>query len=116
MQAPSPDLLTLSDDDLLASIGESLVGRSALPRSRAELIALGRAWFQANLNKIRDVVCPHAPQLLKETNLEKLVTVIADMLAAAFFSVAPVTVAMLVVRVGLEKLCVSDLESDTPGC
>jgi len=107
-------LLALSDEDLLASIGESLVGRSALPRSRAELIALGRAWLQANLNKIRGIVCPHAPQLLKETNLEKLVSTIADMLAAAFFSVAPVTVSVLVVRVGLEKLCVSGLESDTP--
>lgn len=112
MEPPNPDWLALSDDDLLASIGESLVGRSALPRSRAELMALGRAWFEANLHKIRKVVCPHAPQLLKETNIEKLVTVIADMLAAAFFSVAPVTVAVLVVRVGVEKLCTPEPASD----
>jgi hypothetical protein len=113
MESPSPELLALSDDDLLASIGESLVGRSALPRSRAELIALGSAWFQANLSKIRELVCPHAPQLLKETNLEKLVTTIADMLAAAFFSVAPVTVAVLIVRVGVEKLCMPGPASDS---
>jgi hypothetical protein len=112
MEPPSQALLLLSDDDLLASIGESLVGRSALPRSKAELIALGRAWFQANLDKIREVVCPYAPELLKETNLEKLVTVIADMLAISFFSVAPVTLAVLVVRVGVEKLCMPGPASD----
>ncbi len=113
MQPPGPDLLSFSEDDLLASIGESLVGRSALPRSRAELIALGRAWLQANLNKIRELVCPHAPQLLKETNLEKLVTTIADMLAAVFYSVAPVTVAVLIVRVGVEKLCMPGPASES---
>lgn len=112
---PGSDLLSLPDDDLLASIGESLVGRSALPRSKDELIALGRAWFQANLSKIREVVCPHAPQLLKETNREKLVTTLADMLAAVFFSVAPVTVAVLIVRVGVEKLCMAGPASDSAG-
>lgn len=100
-----PDLHSLTTMDLFESIGRDLTGTPALPPSREELVAKGRAWHEANVGKIRKIVCPHSAELLKETNFEKLITIIADMLAAATFSVAPVKIAVLTVRIGVEKLC-----------
>jgi hypothetical protein len=99
------DLLQLKEDDLYALIGDDLAGPQAFPLTQSELIERGQAWFNANLDRLRAVVCPHAKQLTEETEARSALIAVADLLAGVILHVAPVKVAALILKVGVKKLC-----------
>ena len=102
------DILQLAEADLYEMIGDEVAGRQVFPLTREELIERGRAWWRAHLDQIRSVVCPHARELIAETDSWSALIAIADLLAGIIFHVAPVKVAALVVKAGIRKLCEND--------
>lgn len=99
------ELSAMSEQDLLVSIGTDLAGKPAMPISRQELLERGQAWFRHNAQELRVVICPKAKELVKETDMQKAIIAVADLMAGILIHVAPFKVAALIVRAGVEKFC-----------
>jgi hypothetical protein len=102
-------LFTLPDDELLERLGEELWGQSthATPATPQGLRAEARAWLKANLPKAREAVCSSsiAAAFRENRNEIALAGGIADLFAASLGFPAPSVVAILIVRIGLDRLC-----------
>jgi hypothetical protein len=95
-------------DDALFELLASETALGAAPQDRESRRALGRAWFDSHLSQIRDTVCGNAKirQLGTGTNAAlTTASAVADLLVSLFSGPAAFTVAVLVVRYGLHKLC-----------
>ncbi len=93
--------------DLLVDLGTELVGKQAVPRPPNQLAELGKRWLTANSKKLREVVCEArvTKAVLNGKDSIVLVTAVADLIAGAFSGVSPFTVAALLVKFGLDRLC-----------
>ena len=102
-------LLSLPDDELLAQLGEELWKQSAhaAPATPQGLRAEARAWLKANLPKAREAVCGSsiAAAFRENRDVIALAGAMADLFAASLGFPAPSVVAILVVRIGLDRLC-----------
>jgi hypothetical protein len=95
----------MSEAELFAAIGADLTGRAALPASQQELRERGKAWFKNNVQKLSAAVCPYAQKLAEETDTQKAIVAIADLIASVTIHIAPFKVAALIVKAGVRKLC-----------
>jgi hypothetical protein len=105
------DLAGLSDDDLLAHIGNELppAGLGAGRPSRADLIRRARLWQEEELPKIAQGLCSN-PRLISFRSGEvkdshALFVLVVDLLSGAHFGIPIAGVAMLITRMGLNTLC-----------
>lgn len=111
------ELLRSSEDELYLALGRQLYGTPAFPPQSSHLRQMAKQWLAANHEALRQAVCGSkrckdlAAQDLKTHEQVVLATAIADLISHVTLGVAPVTVAVLLVRQGVHHLC-----KETWGC
>jgi hypothetical protein len=102
-------LVDLSDDDLLERLGRELWSQAghATPATRQTLRLQAREWLTANLPRAKDAVCgnPVVGAIRDKADMVTLAGAIADIFAKSVGFPVPSVVAILVLRIGLSKLC-----------
>jgi len=105
-------ILGRSINDLYRSIGHSLVeGRKfASPPNDATLIRRAKLWLSEHRNDLKMAICQSATvhALLRRNSTERevvLLTAIADLITSLVAPISPWTVAALLIKEGLHRLC-----------
>ena len=104
-------LLQLSNDDIFAEIGQQVISRRVLLPTRLELINEAKRWFEERRSNIIRKVCKskRIKDLVNRSSAEStrlyLISAVADVILSATGNVAPLTVAVLLVRQGVKSLC-----------
>jgi hypothetical protein len=101
-------LLNLSEADLLVRLADDVaLGVGPLDPDRKRSIA--RAWLDAQREALRDAVCGNARiRLLRETAADdsvELAAAVADLVAGVSGKLPAATVAVLMLKVGLDGYC-----------
>ena len=117
MNSEPSALRDLEEDDLLELIGAELAKHeeAALPFSREELISKGKKWLQGNWNALHDTVCasPQIRELVEKAGSKsQLILAVSDLITGLVTGVTPITVAYLLTKTGIEKLCEPDWRAD----
>lgn len=99
--------LSLDSDKLFLTIADSLASGASTEAPSSDA---GRAWFEKNKVRFKKAVCGTNVVKVyleseKANNRVLLVAAIADMVAGACGAIPPVTVAVLLVKEGLDSLC-----------
>lgn len=97
-------------DDLFVEIGLHLTldNLGSEPQERNKLKTLGKDWFDRNRQALSEKVCSR--EFMEQVDrLEKdeaqLVAAIADAILVAISVIPPVTVARIIVRIGVHRFC-----------
>jgi hypothetical protein len=102
-------LLALPDEQLLERLGAEVwqEGQHAFPATPKRLREEATAWLSRNRTKIRTAVCGHPGVRAVQQNADSVVLVgaILDVLAVMGGIPAPSVVAILIARIGLNRLC-----------
>ena len=110
----SKQQLSMSEDELLMSLGKDLAGPQALPLRPSELADRGRRWLMAQHGYLEIHIC--SSESLKAfafTNNDNVAIVVelAKFLAGLILPVNPVTLAVLVSKKGLKTFCAARWEA-----
>ena len=97
--------LALSDDDLLAEVGQSL-GKGA---TFTDALKRGRHVFENLKRELKGTVCSNGRVIAcykgsKEDTVQAIAAII-DAIAGALHGIPPATIAILLYRTGLTKYC-----------
>lgn len=105
-------LLLKKQDDLLYMIGQELFeneksNRRAFPPNRAEIIERASRYFNSKYSEIKSVLCtPESrDKIANSKNETTVVAAISDLIASIVIGVSPITVAVLVILYGVDKIC-----------
>jgi tetratricopeptide (TPR) repeat protein len=105
------EALKKDDQDLFEDVALSVYGKAMLPRPRSTLVEQGRRWFESKRPELVSVVC-HNDRIRTLTRQDvpthELVVAVCGVLdvGAHVLGGAPViTVAVLIVRLGLHHVC-----------
>ena len=102
-------LVELSDDDLLERLGRELWSAAghATPATRKALTLQAREWLTANLPRAKDAVCGNSvvEAIRDKADVITLAGAIADIFAKSGGFPVPSIIAILVARIGLNRLC-----------
>lgn len=109
---PSIDtIMGYEDEELFAILGQWVFGDSlgVRPRDLAQLVRMGRDWFDEHADKLRDLVC-HAPVVVAaraEASVAAMIdaATLADLIASHFGRLPASVAAVIIVRRGLDWLC-----------
>jgi hypothetical protein len=98
----------LSDEELWVRLGREVV-QFAGPADDDRRARVAKAWFETHLEDLRAAICGHSrieAVRSKEgaSSLDTLAAV-ADLVATLKFGISAATVAVLVTRYGLDRLC-----------
>lgn len=111
---PLDHLTKLSDEELFMELGEFLQeqeqdGSLARPPKASELIAKARGWIEGRTSEISSLVCNNeaieAAVLEEPTARERIVTLIADAISAAYVDFPVATLAEILFRSGVGRFC-----------
>ena len=101
--------LSLKDQDLFLELGRSGAGPSALPSDPRDLIDLGKRTFAAQCTRLRGALCSNSQvkHLATETpdDWVAIALEVVKILVALSTHIAPIPLAVLLVRKGLRNLC-----------
>ena len=104
-------LVTQSDEELYQELGAALSPSHAFPPSPDRLVQIGRTWLDKKREALAGSLCKD-PKLRalaatdpKTQENAALVAALADLVATAVAGVPAMTVAVLLVRRGLQELC-----------
>lgn len=104
-------LLSVSESELLQSLGLEVIDKRALPPSKQELETEGRGWIKTHWDELVSAVCRSkvvqailtmSPSQDREV---QLVAAIADLISGMSLGVTPWTISVLLVQTGVDKLC-----------
>lgn len=115
---PLPENLeTLDEDGLLELIGADLARHEhpALPFNKSELIAKARKWADENKQVLRTTICNDETirNLVKRSaTRQQLGVAISDLIVGLCTGIAPMTVAYLLTKMGLEEMCAEEWLED----
>ena len=119
MQTDIKPLLLLPEDELLLRIGKEIVGTGARGESRNSLIRKAEDWLSSCSNDFRDAICSN-PDVRAIMTMSpghdrqlQLATAVSDVLSTILIGIPPFTIAVLLVRVGLDGLC-EDFTTNAP--
>lgn len=104
-------LLSRTDDELFLEIAHQLnePGFYVDKREREEKVAAGRKWFADHKARLAEVVCSSPRVAAWRASAEKspnmIFTALADLVAGLVIGVSPFTVAALIMKFGLDRLC-----------
>lgn len=93
---------------LYLEIGKSLHATAgAINLDDNDYIKLGKRWFADNLGVMQAYICNNKTLVAKfsESSESELIAVLADVFAAPITVVPPVTLARLVVKMGVSRMC-----------
>lgn len=104
-------LLSRTEDELFLEIAHQLnpTGFYVDKREREEKVAAGRKWFADHRLRLAEVICSSPRVAVWRASAEKspsmIVTALADLVAGLVIGVSPFTVAALIMKYGLDRLC-----------
>lgn len=108
-------LLDLELGELYEKAGEELLGEGAFvsPKTRESIRLAGKRWVDNNKARLVQLICKNENIIKLYNKMEDpkgekkilLVTAIADLIAGVCIGVSPVTVAALLTKEGINKLC-----------
>jgi hypothetical protein len=110
-------LLNCTEDELFQQIGASLYGRPALPPSPRRLVEMGKRWFDSKHGDIVKLVCSNERVRAlsrQDVPTHELVVAVSGTLdlGSHYLGGAPVvTVAVLIVRLGVHQFCARSWDS-----
>lgn len=108
---------SLSEQDLLIRLGKELTAdeQRALPLSTQELIERANNWLDVKTTQMRGVVCSNVnvKKYVSDSDYEKLLTTIADLIASVCGGVPAINVSALLIKRGLKKLCAQEWKVPT---
>jgi hypothetical protein len=109
-------LLDRSETELLAELGSALLGRGAVPASIDVRVTAARGWLTENAEALKRNVCTDRIRALihADAGAVALTVALGDLLMDQFAHVAPVTLAALIVRMGVDTYC-QKIWAKTPG-
>lgn len=119
MQPKITALLDLPEDELLFRIGRDIAGTGARSERREALIEKAQTWLASRSEDFRAAICPsnEVRSIMTMTSEEdrqvQLVTAVSDILSTVLIGIPPFTIAVLLVRVGLDSLC-QDFTTNAP--
>jgi hypothetical protein len=111
LNARITSLLKSSESQLYEEVGLALTGAAALPTSRQELIESGKRWFASRQHELAQLVCKNdrlksvARQDLQTHELVVATCGSLDLAIHLLGGIPAVTVAALIVRLGLHEFC-----------
>jgi hypothetical protein len=96
-----------SIDDLLELVGTELMGRNAAADPKSQVIDRARRWLRQKLATLHPAICGSevVKQVLESSDRVALITAVADVIAGLIVGVSPVTVAAILTKLGLKRLC-----------
>jgi hypothetical protein len=108
-------VLEMSTDELDLAIGECLMGLGSKSASESETKAVANRWFEINLDRFHDAVCPN-PVVQKyllgqdnKTRNELLAAVVDALLTLGGVGTIPITVlSARLIHYGLDQLCLKN--------
>lgn len=108
-------LLKLDKNELYARLGHELIGPNNILTNIKENEKLGESWFIRNKEKLKSKVCNNQVVLsafkLKQNQTElQIALAILDLISNLIIGVSPVTVAVLIVKEGLNSFCKKEWE------
>ena len=110
-------LVNLSDDDLFEQLGREIWSQTshAAPATSKSLRSFGREWLKKNLPEAKDAVCGNSvvEAIRGKADEITLIGAIADIFAKSLGFPVPSIVAILVVRIGLDRLCSNWVSSES---
>ena len=116
MPEVAAELLSLSEDDLFAIVGDEVASHQglALPMSRPQKATLGRSWLDRNFEELSKKICSAAllKDLSTESDTKALALALLPMLGLATETVSAVVVAVLIARIGLRRFCAKEWKTD----
>jgi hypothetical protein len=100
-------LLQTYEDELLLILGRQISARYAFPPSKQQLREVAEEWFTSHLMDFQETICGNhrVLKLRNNNNLIELAAAIADLIVGICTGVSPVTVAVLIIKYGISKLC-----------
>lgn len=100
-------LLETSEDEILLALGKQLSGRYAFPPSKEKLREIAQEWFTFRFTDFQKLICTNQQvQFLEKNNdLVELVAAITDIISGICTGISTTTVAVLIVKYGISKLC-----------
>jgi len=108
-------MLEMSLDDLYAEVGRDYASSQGqlLPKHPGQYVQIAKAWLSEQHEQLRVVICSseRIRQMLRESrgyDRVLLASAIVDLIAGIITGVAPATVAVLLVKEGVETLCVAE--------
>ena len=113
------ELLTLSEDELLLRIGTSLSPRTMFPLTPEKVMQIAKDWLNERIERLRTTTCnsQETKALAKpDISSHEMVVVIAGTLDVGVHllgGVPAVTVAALIVRIGIHQFCAPIWKSDS---
>lgn len=112
------ELLQKDDNELFVLIGEQLTGDQlgTLPLTPRQLAIRGKEWLSSNLTQIRPPLCSNqaVKAIRDKADSVALVCAIIDVVAKFCGVVSPVTVAVIILRVGLGRVCADEWKQEVP--
>jgi hypothetical protein len=104
------DYIDLTEPELYVVLGRDLSAGHALPSSPDEASRVGRNVFIGALPLIRQVVCGNSAvaSIRDETTVLRLATRLVDLLTPLFGTPPVFSIAVLIAKMGLDKLCEAD--------
>jgi hypothetical protein len=101
--------LELSVEELFAEVATQAGAHPAfIPGQRLDhLVEEGKLWLRQSWSDLNRVLCSSSAKRILDTKSteQEAALAVADLIAGVITSVAPFTVAVLLLRLGLERLC-----------
>lgn len=99
----------LSQDiyDFYFEIGVLISESDLLPLTKFDYIEKGKQWFLSQMNKFSDHICSNEKikNLVKKGSKLELFTALCDLLSSILIDIAPWTMAGIIIKTGISKLC-----------
>lgn len=107
--------LSLTEEEMFEKIGiEISSGQDAFPPEKQELIRTGKRWWTHRKEHLLNSVCSSdvIKSIFESGDELALVVAVLDLISGIVTGVSPATVAVLIVKLGLEKACESMWNND----
>lgn len=117
-KTPSQEILStlsLTEEETFEKIGSEISsGQDAFPPDKQELIRTGKRWWTHNRERLLTSVCSsEVIKNISESGDElALVVAVLDLISGIMTGISPATVAVLIVKLGLGKVCESMWNND----
>jgi hypothetical protein len=100
-------LLSKTEAELLADVSETLFGRGSAPPSIEVRLTAARGWLAENAAGIKKCVCTNRVQELVRADAGpvEICVALGDLLLDQFAHIAPLTLAALIVKIGVRSYC-----------
>lgn len=114
------ELLVLDEQQLLQLLGDELIGLNAEKFDKKKKINMAKKWLSENRQLLIKKIC-NCDDIKELLSVDKkfdniiIVTAIANYLSALVDIVSPLTIAVLIFKMGIQNLCKGFWDTSTVG-